>query len=226
MELSKKLPLYEILAMIIPGGVIIASIWIALGGFDYTYRDIDSCCTCGQNTFFTDVIIGIIFITTSYIVGLIIHAFAEITFSRLRNNPKAIETQLENIQKNNKDINLRSFLSINRDLDVRSKYILAYCNLMEKNKLGAVPLIESQVAFLRNLIMALACCPIIYLIIIGLRNHCCCTCNHYVACLSCSHYIIATVGIWAGCFILYLVMKQRQNKIYHYIWESINYLKL
>lgn len=206
--------------MIIPGGVIIAVVWWIVTGcpYNFIHREITFC--CGQGSVFVDCIIGISVVIISYLTGLIIHAIAEIIFSKFRNKPNYIEKQLEDVQKTNGDINLRRFLSVNRHLDISSKYILAYCKLMEQKKLGSIPIIESQVALLRNLIVSFWVCLIIFLFI-GICG--CCECLPSNPCISFCQYIIAAFGFITGGGILYVVMIQRQNKIYRYIWESVNY---
>lgn len=85
---------------------------------------------------------------------------------------------------------------------VVSNYYKAYYSLSEKKLLGSVPLIESQVSLLRNSLI-----PTILLtyILRQIMSECC---------------VWLAIGL---IILMFVVMVQRQQKVYRMIWESYNY---
>lgn len=94
MENTNKFPLYELLAMVIPGGIIIAAFWL-MSGFMPFYSIIDYCCGYSKITYLIpEFLFYAIFITIAYVLGLINNWIADGIFKGFRNNPTAIKNEL------------------------------------------------------------------------------------------------------------------------------------
>lgn len=244
MDITSKFSLYDVLAMIIPGGIIMASIAIFLSISSYK-ETIELCCGCSIEVNKDLTIIEYFFLLAfAYIIGLINNWINDGLFRYFRNNTTDIYNELKKVINKNRNIHLNKYIDpiYFNDTSIRRFYYIAffdfvyimcalipcevfgnirnpkdyyevYYRLSRKNLLGSVPLIESQVALLRNCIL-----PLIALLIAT-----------YVTSLTLTR--ICTIGT-LRCTIailiisFFIVMVQRQNKIYYIIWESANYYDL
>ncbi|MCM1141811.1 MAG: hypothetical protein NC453_24840 [Muribaculum sp.] len=234
MNLSSKFTLYDMLAMVIPGGVIVAGIIV----WKDFLKGIMVCHCDYQTTIFdSDLILCTALIVASYVCGLINNWFSDGLFKGFRNYGYAVKSALMETLKLHKIINLKSLSGIdvyentkdasshlilmaiktlgkiaasippcckaNKNSHILDLYYIAYYILWQNNLLGAIPLLEGQVSLLRNLITAI--------IIFATLTHC-------VIGLSWSYLLIL--------LSIYIVMVQRQQKIYRIVWETYNYSKI
>lgn len=235
MDISSKFSLYDILAMIIPGGVIMACILL----FPYLLHSsfhIIECDDCVITKSGWDTIDYIIFFVASYILGLINNSICDYLFRGFRNNPSILASSLLKITNEQENKNLLTFTqginisnntptnffslawittkaivfrlvrrhSIHLEL-IQYEYFQIYHLLIQKDLLGAIPIIESQIALFRNLIF-----PLIILGILIILND-----NPYWG-----------ISLVLTAIPVYLVMIYRQNKIYTLVWEGANYYTL
>lgn len=235
MDLSSKFSLYDFLAMIIPGGIILAILLISYGDSQICEKSVTYCCGCQTSEFSVDVVQSVIFLVASYFIGMINNWFCDGFFKGFRNFPFAIENALINTIRSNGNMDLHKIVDSTYDnskdgsrclccviiktlgsilcklfpckkaelhKSVVSNYYKAYYSLSKKKLLGSVPLIESQVSLLRNSLI-----PTILL-----------------ACMLRQTMSGCCVWLAIGLIILmFVVMVQRQQKVYRMIWESYNY---
>jgi membrane protein YdbS with pleckstrin-like domain len=197
-NVSSKMTLYDMLAMVIPG-------FLLLMLFPF-------CCGCiilskGINDIYT----GVLLVLASYIIGLIYHKTIEYLYNKigLRNNEKHIQKQSKRFYENLK--NDAGNLPDEMPIPTRNDYYTAYYTLMKENMLNSIPILEVQVVFIRNLL------PLIVLYIIAI---CCCGFPYFninPCGLAISLVVIAV--------ILLLILIEIQNKIYYLVWEGNEYLK-
>lgn len=180
--------LFDTLAMIIPGGLIVGLI-------------ADLCKLVLASYTFTDYALlfyGILFVV-SYLVGLVWNAFMDLFFRWFRNCEPAIEyarSSLDDIYPRNND-------------RVVSTYIKDYYTFVEVNTTNTISILETQVAFIRNMLLVV--------FFYGIR-------------MISSESTIAKVfengsckvGLFLVClsFALFIVMLVRQHKIYYLILEK------
>lgn len=144
-----KVGLYDTLAMIIPG-------FLLLLPFCCCALEVPSC-DIGKWG------MGVMIFVASYVVGLIYHHCVDKLFRsfKFRNNEKCIKRQYEDFCNDLKKCNK------GREVEV-THYYKAYYLLMKKNCLNNIPILEAQVTFIRNLL------PIMLVYTIAI---CCCGCN-------------------------------------------------
>ena len=224
------------LAMIIPGGIIIASIHLLI--------NIDSIKDC-LNTLIgfnihnpndISIVYGIFLFVLIYLSGLTNSIISDYIFRGFRNNHTAIDYERLKILHNTSYINLninsniqplnftpvrfikrliimckdikegwsRSYSKPNHNM-----YYFYYYALNQEKLLGSVPLIEIQVALLRNTIL-----PLIFLSLIVLF--------HNISWNS----LLLSIEISCITIGMFILMVERQNKIYNMIWEASCYYKL
>jgi hypothetical protein len=243
MNLTSKMTLYDMLAMVIPGFLLLK---LFPGCFGYPI-DFDN----EKNT--------VIIIIISYAIGIIYHKTIEWLFNIIgfRNNEECIEKSAEkfydNYEKNGG--NTQNSLSHYN----KHEYYKAYYTLMKENMLNSIPTLEAQVVFIKNMLpltvvsIALCCgnncfninpyCAAIILLIIGVLIIVlmviilievpyeiyylvsivgefiivrCCWSNNCCINSFCAAIILLTIGA-----ILLIVI---QNKIYYLVWEGYEYL--
>jgi hypothetical protein len=200
MNLSSKITMYDVIAMVIPGFLLLMLFPI--------------CCDCQFRIFdgISEVYAGIMIFIACYAIGLIYHKAVECLFNKIgfRNNLKGIEKSAKqffnNYEENGGNAKNKNDLCYNRH-----EYYKAYYALMKNNMLNSIPTLEAQVAFIRNVI------PIILLYIIAL---CCCCNNPFGFNPCCLAIVLLLVDI-----IMVVLLVEIQNKIYFLVWEGNEYLK-
>lgn len=230
-----KLSLFDFFAMLIPGGIIMATICPYLNCVMPICTE-ELCCCC-------KVIVDdefpawmwLVLTVVAYLIGLINNWIADGAFRIFRNDRRMIDNELLRVVRSNGVIHLDKFGG-NRYVNSKEsslclicavqlsfknvirgfcpdckhqhrnhvEYYKAYYCLSRHNLLGGVSIIEAQVALIRNCLI-----PILLFTV-------------FEHCLSCE-CVIAIVIMLAALFI---VMVQRQNKIYRMIWEAANYYEL
>ncbi|MDE6048185.1 MAG: hypothetical protein K2G09_00630 [Paramuribaculum sp.] len=244
MDFSSRFSLYDVVAMIIPGGLIIAFIaWV----HNLNCESIVRCC---GNTIIIfeswNFIQSIIFLSAAYIIGLVNNWINDGVFIGFRNNDLAIKNELNKIiaLHGNKKLyksgiildqsdeifkllplsyrilkliiegwrNIFSNSNVKELSDLGIVYYFSYYKLSRNHLIGGIPIIEAQVALLRNLILPLIIVVSYFIIraIIGLNN------PPYVDKITMSVTLFLII-------ITYIVMVQRQNKVYNLVWEALNY---
>ena len=237
MDLSAKFSLYDVLAMIIPGGIVMAAIILLFNSdlFQNECTECFKCTTCFMSNITINdlgIIQSVVLLSISYVLGLLNNWISDGVFRGFRNNHEAIENELLRVLRHNENIYLKSHGIIWREqtksqsesiCDIIENffngifngwsrkncnhpvYYSLYYKLYDRKLLGVIPLIESQVALLRNLLIPLVA------LIVAFKIHCNNTCL-----------------LWSLLVVipLYITMIQRQNKIYRLVWESANYLEL
>ena len=230
------------LAMIIPGGIIMASIIIYFCSDFGFYKD----CTetsCNLSTLVNHPIsinLGLLFLIASYILGIINNGITDFIFRYFRNNPYDIQNALLKEIKTNGNINLNKYVGniytnskkcidsplciICRNLmlilicpfpseisntqnSILKSYYSAYYQLSNNEKLGSIPLVEQQVAFIRNCLLPLFILNLSYFSTNDLKID----------------FMLLSFTV---ILLAFIVMIQRQNKIYSMVWESANFNKL
>lgn len=191
-----KLSLYDLVAMIIPGGIIMATTWICLG-IDLPFCVKELSCGC---KIITDndypIWLWIVLSVMAYFIGLINNWVADGIFRFFRNNQSMIDNEMLRVVELNGVIHLDKFGG--------NKY-KAYYALNRQKLLGSVPIVEAQVALIRNCLL-----PLLFLTsILGYRQFWCCV-----------------IPLFMLTVFLFIVMLQRQNKIYQMVWEAANYYEL
>lgn len=232
MDITSKYSFYDMLAMIIPGGIVIAGL-AKLMDLNCFTNVMVTC--CGYKFVHNDfgILEAVIFLCSAYVIGLINNWICDGVFRGFRNNYNAIENGLMRVLQDNENLYLKthgirwncgtnsqvksqwkiiSMVSKNiyRSLfksnhsEKNTVYYRFYYALNERKLLGNIPIIESQVALLRNSLFPLT----LLAIVLGVK------CKWF--------WFLMIFPI----IMSYLVMIQRQNKIYCLIWEAANYYKL
>lgn len=86
-------------------------------------------------------------------------------------------------------------------------YHRVYYNLWQNRLLGSIPLIESQVALLRNILIPISIFLLFFRDEVNINVNC-----------------TTTIIILLFILILFTTMVQRQQKIYRMVWETYNYV--
>lgn len=207
---------------------------------NYNKEIIQLCCGCSIEVNNDMTIIESFFLLAfAYIIGLINNWVNEGVFRYFRNNNTDIYNELRKVINMNGNIHLNKYIdpkhfnytSIRRlyyiaffdfvyvvcalipcklfgNIRNPKDYYKVYYHLSKENLLGSVPFVESQVALLRNCII-----PLILVAISLFRTN----------------YCDSRLLPWIIIVIIvssFIVMVQRQNKVYNLIWESANYYDL
>ena len=204
MDVSSKLTMYDFLAMVIPGFLVLLLFACIVGWLPL-------------NIDITDTWFIVFLVIVSYLIGLLWHKISELFFEKIgfRNNPAQIKKIAEKEDKGLDNV----FFGKGADEIILEKYYTAYYLLMEKNCLNSIPILEAQVAFIKNLT------PLIGLYILVLLH---CDNEIYIFIKS-----IIGMGNTLPLIILLLIMMigltivlpTLQNKIYLLVWEGNKYLK-
>jgi hypothetical protein len=224
MDASSKLTLYDMLAMVIPGFLL-----LLLMNFIFDCKLLSD-----KNDIYS---IFLVFVA-SYITGLIWNKFMEKAFRYFRNSSDSIEKETKKFYQGYKEEKTEAKAKgetdpvkkaeIEAKIEAETKdyikkksfkyeYYKAYYILMKNNCLYNIPTLEAQVAFIRNML------PIISLYIIAI----CCSdeiCRFLKSLLIVNSCCTAILLFVAG-IAMYYIMNRIQNKIYYLIWEGAQYLE-
>ena len=132
----------------------------------------------------------------AYFIGLINNWVADGILRFFRNHQSMIDNEMLRVVELNGVIHLDKFGG--------NKY-KAYYALNRQKLLGSVPIVEAQVALIRNCLLPL----LLLTSILGYRQFWCCV-----------------IPLFMLTVFLFIVMVQRQNKIYQMVWEAANYYEL
>jgi len=227
MEVSSKMTLYDMLAMVIPGFLLLMVPVAICGNF------LQLACIYDKHSFMFILIATI----ASYAVGLVYHWIIISIGSCFKWDKNKMKWDCESCKKtikkwiilffdfrNNlwriREMKIKHNNEINKNdhnKPTKDDYYHAYYFLMEKKCLHNIPILELQVAFLKNM------APIVFLYgILIIFNY---TKIHWFVkcCLCLNPYCIAIALIVLTFFLLYAMIKI-QDKIYELIWEGNQYL--
>lgn len=211
MDITQKISLYDILAMIVPGLLL-----MSLGGIiTIGLRPLLLLFHKGSVIEFTA------FLTIAYIVGLIWNAIMEVAFNGLRNNRKMIRLLKSKKLREMCRIKAsfltlkRGFFEVSRGLKFWKKwhdyanceYYRCYYFAMKNGYSNHISILEGQVAFLRNMIFVVLFYGVFFF----------CTAN--------DSYILCT-GLFMIAVSLFMpvLMIFKQQKIYKCVFEDFQYL--
>lgn len=193
--LISRLTVYDLLAMVIPGALISSILChiyaICLSNGDY--RLVDSIFTGFMEGFgfWTG------FIVVSYLLGIIFNLLSEGMFSSWLRCSCRIEAMRLKCDKN-----------LNVD------YFDAWYYVNNSSKSTVVPILEGQVAFMRNLIIPLSLLVCHLTICICCYNGVMDTCMYAFPCACCLILVV----------LLLVAINERQNKIVYRVFEDYKYL--
>lgn len=238
MDISSKFSLYDTLAIIIPGGIGILAAFVLMADIGLYCPKIMTLIgyeIIPRHDF--ELLYYTILLSFAYVIGIINNFFSNKIFTIFRNNEGMIRYQLRKVVMENSIIFLNEYVNtdcickfnslgclkilkviIRKQSDHNIKcYYRAYYALAQKNLLGSIPIIESQVALLRNIVLPIGLFGLCY----GIKCSYHCTSWDALICF------VAILVIYIIIILMILiVMIQRQNKIYNLVWESVNYYKL
>jgi hypothetical protein len=191
--------LYDFFTMVIPGFLLLVLI-SSCGQCNFTFSELGV----------EGIMGGTLLFIASYIIGLLYHKVVERFTPRLRNNKCCIKKQWEKF-KSEYEQNAETSPKKSTKGGLH-EYYTAFYALMKANMLYNIPVLEVQVAFLRNMV------PITLLYIIAI---CCCSGHLWPfainpCCLAIVLAIVLAVMVKAFFSI--------QNKIYYLVWEGYEYL--
>ena len=139
-----------------------------------------------------------------YIIGLVYHRIVEGLLSCLRNMPCLIRKAKEQVD---------SEVNVKLPEPTPDEYYKAYYYLMEKNFLGNIPVLESQVAFCKDIFFIL-----LVMTVAGAYR-----CFDYSGLCenTCNFVMIILISTLALLYIWY----KSQMKIHYLVWQGYHYLK-
>ena len=197
-----KLSLYDIIVMVIPGGIILL-FFLDYYGVDLLYN--------GSYGISSLAVFGMV--VASYIIGMGNHVIAKKLWRIFRNNGLLLSYSLEKAKNEyTKELN-RLVENVNLEcckLDLQSrpsledKYYEAYSYVMEKSKYGGISIIEGQVAFLQSMII-----PMVLMLFL----------------LSKFNYIPLVLGCVLLILISLYLIFDRTLLIHKQVWEYYEYTK-
>jgi len=224
MDVSSKMTLYDMLAMVIPGFLLLLMLQLTFcGNFCIAIPGCENSLITGTLIFIASYVVGMIYNKISftnikwilnclskkcYLVDKIAE-YVKLTYN-FRNNKDRISKEghkFEEKYKNDKEDKENDPYNLHN-------YYKAYYVLMEKNCLNSIPVLEAHVAFLRNMIpvVILYIFPLLirFEYIFGKSSH---LCN-----------FIAGLIVIAIAIVIYRIMIKTQEKVYYLVWEGIKYL--
>lgn len=230
---SAKLTAYDFLGMLIPGIVVTYCIYSVLCYSDLYEMSVRFYCGCKceiekSPTILNELCKMVIFISFSYIIGIVVNIVSDVLFGRFRNNELHIliaallfRKRQYGDTKNLTDCKKRSVKGIINRVwrcirqvigcrtriytSVERKYYSIYYWLLHNNKMsGAVAVLESQVVFARNMVL-----PTIFMAI---------------------YFFVSSSCMTGGVFILLcilelIIMYLRQMRVYYIVFEDYNWHK-
>lgn len=230
MDLSSKFTLYDVLAMIIPGGIIMEVIgvinWVPLQEFFPCQATlIKCCCGCVQKIVSIDngVIESVWWLSAAYLIGLINNWLCDGVFRGFRNYSKAIDNEYIRVSNKFKGVaaphaTLTQFF--NRMWICGStlwNMIKVYCPCIRSDRSESERYYKAYYALSES--NRLGSIPFIEAQVSLLRN----------SMIPLSILLVMTAGWIIGLgtlIIMYAVMIQRQNKVYYIVWESVDFYKI
>jgi len=201
-----KFTFFDIMAMLIPGGVIIAMITLSL---DYKLN-----CNTEDNI---NTILGITYIfALCYLVGLVHNTIMDYIGNKIlsRNSPKRIYAALKKFQDKNycylKELT-KDIIKLKDEQHILDKYYEAYYYVERHSNNNHIHIIETQVIFIRNMLLPLS---LLFFFHFDEFSNELGTSNPDIKCV----FIIGTIS-------LFLPLISRQKKIYKLVWEDYEFLK-
>lgn len=146
----------------------------------------------------------------SYIVGLLSHKCIECGSKKI----KTLEKWLSDLESKARDEAFTKFKKKTKETitDRKFTYVEAYYYLIKNNSLNVIPVLEAQVAFLRNLLLIL---PYYFFIVLYKRleifDFCYCT------------VLLFIIIIFAIAFLIWQLI---QRKVFYLVWEGCFYIQL
>ena len=160
--ITNKMPLYEILTMLVPGSLIVFCVWLTDSRF--WRNNLLSIENLMPLNYLYDTVIVILFFAIVYVVGLLNYWFIDGIWwlSRLRNNTCIIKNQLSKMLSTGKYQKVQELVKSKAhevnifEIDsttIQDIYYEAYTYAFKQNKNSNVPYLEHQVAMLKGLIV-------------------------------------------------------------------------
>jgi hypothetical protein len=204
MVFSSRFTIYDFLAILIPGLLLL----ILLG----TY------CGCGSIFVSSEVTNNVWFIAfvviLSYILGLLWHKISECIFRKFRNSECIIKQQYELFISEYEKVSRNKTPKIHDNF--KHEYYKAYYRLMRANCMNNIPVLEAQVAFIRNLIFII---PFYIIVLLHNDNAICCAVKLLLNNTLCLILLLFVALVGMLCLFMNI-----QNKIYYLVWEGNEYL--
>lgn len=231
---GSKLTAYDFLGMLIPGIVVvycICRLFYPSVLFETVIRYTCGCkvAVSGSKTAIAQICGALIFLSASYVAGLAVNCISDLIFGRFRNNEQHINLARLRFRKRQfgtKDGSKKTF-KLNRYFrlflqifgcrsDVYSVDAKNYCQkyywLLNYNKLsGAIPVMEAQVAFVRNMILP----TVLLAFVFFLKSDAKLMSNSVFALLL---FILLCIGELA-------IMYARQMRVYDIVFEDFYWYK-
>lgn len=196
--------LFDVLSMIIPGGLIIG---FAADSFGLTMIDT----ILADYNFFYFVLIMVM----NYLIGIIWSSLMDLIFRWLRMNKYAIFYTSRTFDRTHLKKNFLLFLLTQKNIiknypNIKELYIAAYYKVIKTPNSRVVIILETQVAFIRNMIFITLAYGIYLLmsdrIIAGL--------------FECHSQTVIGISLIVMSVLLFFTLLYRQYKIYYLIWEG------
>lgn len=169
---------------------------------------------------------SVVAIGLCYVLGMIIHKGAEsFDFSHCINSCKKDRTRIcmalaSPICRNQKALIKRAkdLVGYTSDREIMEEYLQAYYDIMGENKLGNIPKIEAQSAFVRDLLFIVF--PVAFMVCskFSLFSGCCCH--------KCSNWFVIILIFLFLYVVLVSVRYNCELKIHMLIWEQKKYVSL
>lgn len=186
MNLLSNLSIYDTLTMMVSG-----YLWLLL--------------VTGIQTILSN---NILFFIACYIVGLVYHRIIDQLPDCLRNNKRILKNSHNEIEKeSHKNLDLSA---------TKNNYYKAYYCLMQKNCLGNIPILEAQVAFIRNVT------PILAVYLVALCSGCKELCNTIRATFG--NLCTVCIALFLIIIVLIFIRYATQFKICKLVWEGTMYI--
>lgn len=181
-----KLTMYDMLTILVAGFLLCSGICLYIRG-NIPGNDISFWVIC-------------------YIVGLVYHRLLDAIFEKckLRNKQEWIEKAHSEVQEENPG-------KLSPDSSKQAYYV-AYYHLVKNNSLGNIPVLEAQVALLRNLVLILSA----YNMIACYRGFCIYETMNYVFLRWGCGIVISLIIPGVLCYVWYFT----QMKIHKLVWEG------
>lgn len=201
--------LFDVLSMIIPGGLIISFI-AELANITVSYTTLLS----------LPFVFYILYFVLSYLVGLIWNVLMDWGFCKFRNNEFAIMYAKLYGEKcfsfrKTQDTFKKVQTSLKNIPDIKKRYYKAYYHIAKNSVGNVIIILETQVAFIRNMLFIVLGYGILLLfknvIMFGMFNV--------------SPSLFVGFSLIIAFLLLVIVMLARQNKIYCLIWEGEQYVQ-